>query len=72
MNTIIPSPPPAPNKFPSYNTPRCEAPMPFSIRPYRRFPLQCAVTYNAGPFLKLPLAYFSVFGHWPSALKETR
>jgi hypothetical protein len=24
--------------------------MPFSIRPYRRFPLQCAVTYNAGPF----------------------
>jgi hypothetical protein len=24
--------------------------MPFSIRPYRRFPIQCAVTYNAGPF----------------------
>jgi hypothetical protein len=24
--------------------------MPFSIRPYRRFPLQCSVTYNAGPF----------------------
>ena len=24
--------------------------MPFSIRPYRRFPVQCAVTYNAGPF----------------------
>ena len=24
--------------------------MSFSIRPYRRFPLQCSVTYNAGPF----------------------
>jgi hypothetical protein len=24
--------------------------MPFSIRPYRSFPVQCAVTYNAGPF----------------------
>jgi hypothetical protein len=24
--------------------------MPFLIRPYRRFPVQCAVTYNAGPF----------------------
>ena len=24
--------------------------MPFSIRPYRRFPVQCAVTYHAGPF----------------------
>ena len=24
--------------------------MPFSIRPYCRFPNQCAVTYNAGPF----------------------
>lgn len=24
-----------------------------SIRPFRRFPVQCAVTYNAGPFLKL-------------------
>jgi len=22
----------------------------FSIRPYRRFPVQCSVTYNAGPF----------------------
>jgi uncharacterized protein (TIGR01244 family) len=36
--------------------------MPFSIRPYRRFPVQCAVTYNAGPLLNLPLATFSVFG----------
>jgi PilZ domain len=24
--------------------------MPFSIRPFRRFPVPCAVTYNAGPF----------------------
>jgi hypothetical protein len=24
--------------------------MPFSIRPYRCFPVQCSVTYNAGPF----------------------
>jgi len=24
--------------------------MPFSVRPYCRFPVQCAVTYNVGPF----------------------
>jgi hypothetical protein len=24
--------------------------MPFSVRPYRRFPVHSAVTYNAGPF----------------------
>jgi hypothetical protein len=24
--------------------------MSFSIRPYRRFPVQCPATYNAGPF----------------------
>ncbi len=24
--------------------------MPFIVRPYRRFPVQCAVSYNAGPF----------------------
>ena len=24
--------------------------MPFTIRPFRRFPVQCAVTYHAGPF----------------------
>ena len=24
--------------------------MPFSIRPFRRFPVQCTVTYHAGPF----------------------
>jgi len=36
--------------------------MPFSIRPYRHFPVQCPVTYNAGPILKQPLAYFLAFG----------
>ena len=36
--------------------------MPFFIRPYRRFPVHCAVTYNTGSFLKLPLAY--VAGFW--------
>jgi hypothetical protein len=36
--------------------------MPFSIRPYRRFPVYCAVTYHAGPFLKLPLAYLLGLG----------
>jgi hypothetical protein len=35
--------------------------MPLSIRPYRRFPVPCSVTYNAGTFLKLPLAYCSGF-----------
>ena len=24
--------------------------MPFILRPFRRFPVQCPVTYNAGPF----------------------
>jgi hypothetical protein len=36
--------------------------MPFSIRPYRRFPVHCAVTYHAGPFLKLPPAYLLGLG----------
>ena len=35
--------------------------MPIVLRPFHRFPLQCPVTYNAGPFLKLPLAYVSGF-----------
>ena len=35
--------------------------MPFTIRPYRRFPVQCAVSYNAGPILKLPLVYLGGF-----------
>jgi hypothetical protein len=36
--------------------------MPFSIRPSRRFPVHCAVTYNSGPFLTLPLA--CCLGFW--------
>ncbi len=36
--------------------------MPFMIRPYRRFPVQCKVTYHASPFLTLPLAY--LLGFW--------
>jgi hypothetical protein len=36
--------------------------MPFSIRPSRRFPGQCAVTYHAGLFLKLPLTSLLGFG----------
>jgi hypothetical protein len=35
-------------------------PQPFSIRPFRRFPVHCSVTYNAGPFLTLPRGL-----HWP-------
>jgi len=36
--------------------------MPFSIRPYRRFPPHCAVTDSPGPFFQLLLAYCSGFG----------
>ena len=36
--------------------------MPSVLRPFRRFPLQCAVTYNAGSFLTLSPAYVS--GIW--------
>ena len=36
--------------------------MPFTTRPYLRFPVQCSVTYNADPFLKLSLAYVLGFG----------
>ena len=36
--------------------------MPFTIRPHRRFLVQCVVTYNADLFLKVPLAYFASFG----------
>ena len=35
--------------------------MPFVLRPFRRVPLPCSVTYNAGPFHKQPLAYVSGF-----------
>ncbi len=37
--------------------------MPFTIRPYHRFPVPCAVTYNTGTFLKLPPACCWVFDH---------
>ena len=36
--------------------------MPFTLRPYGRFPEPCSVAYNAGPFLKPPLAHF--LGFW--------
>ena len=45
-------------RLPSYNTPPCEAPMPFTLRLNQRFPVYCAVTYQAGLFLKLSMAYF--------------
>jgi len=35
--------------------------MPFSIRPYRRFPVPCFVTYHERPFPKLPLISSSCF-----------
>ena len=35
--------------------------MPFTFRPYRRFPVQGSVTDNADPFLTLSPAYFSAF-----------
>jgi hypothetical protein len=41
--------------------------MPFVLRPFCRFPLQCSVTYHAGLFLKCPLAQFSDFGASPIA-----
>ena len=36
--------------------------MAFLIRPFLRFPVQCTVTSNAGPFIKLQLAY--CLGFW--------
>jgi hypothetical protein len=36
--------------------------MPFTIRLYRRFPMQGSVTYNAGPFLKQLLTSCSGLG----------
>jgi len=35
--------------------------MPFTLCPYRRFPVHCTVTYNAAPLFKLSLAYCSGF-----------
>lgn len=42
----------------------------FTIRPSCRFPVQCAVTYNACPFLTLPLASCSGFGSVGAFLLE--
>ena len=39
--------------------------MPITLRPNRRFPVQCSVTYNAGLIRKLPLACFLGFGSCP-------
>ena len=36
--------------------------MPFSIHPFRRFPVECSVAYHAGLFLTLRLAYCSGVG----------
>jgi hypothetical protein len=36
--------------------------MPFVLRPFRRFPVQCSVRNHAGPFHTLPLAYVLGFG----------
>ena len=38
----------------------------FTLRPYRRFPVQCSVTYNAGLIRKLPLACLLGFGSCPA------
>jgi hypothetical protein len=37
--------------------------MPFSTRPFLCSLVQSFVTYNAGSFFKLPLAYFLGFGY---------
>jgi hypothetical protein len=34
--------------------------MPFSLRPFRRFPVQCVVTYNAGQLLQLLSCFWGV------------
>ena len=31
--------------------------MPFILRPYRRFLVQCSITYNSGPFQGQVLPY---------------
>lgn len=38
------------DRLPSYNMVLREDSMPFSIRLFRRFPVQCAVSYSVGPF----------------------
>ena len=36
--------------------------MSFKIRPFRRFPVHCAIMYNAGALFTLPLIYVLSFG----------
>lgn len=36
--------------------------MSFKIRPFRRFPVHCAIMYNAGALFTLPLTYVLSFG----------
>ena len=43
--------------------------MPFLIRPYRRFPVQCAVTYYAGPGGRGNAYYLTCFFSRPNLLK---
>jgi len=40
-----------------YNTPPCEAFMPFTIRPFRRIPLCCPVTYQVEHFEGLGMVW---------------
>jgi len=35
--------------------------MPFTIRPFRRFPVQYAATYNAGPFISISVLCLLIF-----------
>ena len=44
--------------------------MPVSIHPFRRFHVHCSVTYHAGTFFKLQLAYISGFGTSHKDLKQ--
>ena len=48
FSKIPPFPTPCPPSHPPTIDFPCEAPMPFSVRPYRRFPICCPVTYHAG------------------------
>lgn len=51
--------------------------MPFTLRPYRRFPVQCAVSYNAGPFQghgtvwNLSVSGWRLTGNVPMRLGDT-
>ena len=38
--------------------------MPFVLRPFRRFPVQCAVTYHAGPFQEQGIVWNLSLSGW--------